>query len=116
MLNSSWGDRSFQERKLDMARRRINKSEKIREVLEQMGHDARPRDVVATLKARRIKVTPAQVSNVRARMEAGGANAKPGNGKFGVSIVALLDAKKLVDEVGSLAAARQTLDALAKLL
>jgi hypothetical protein len=76
-----------------MARRRINKSDKIREVLEEMGHDARPRDVVAALKSRRIKVSPAQVSNVRTRMAAAGSSGRRRNGQAAVvPVAALLDA------------------------
>ncbi len=101
-----------------MGRKRINKAEKIRAAFESMGLDTRPRDIIAALKAERVSVSSAQVSNVRARLSAVSSvpkKRKPSSGG-GVSLSALHAAKALLDEAGSLDAARQTLAALAKLL
>ena len=51
-----------------MARGKINKSAKIHETVEALGHDARPKDVIAELAKRRIEVAPAAVSNIKAKL------------------------------------------------
>jgi hypothetical protein len=49
-------------------------------------------------------------------MGAGGGAGKRRNGHVALPLAALLGAKKLIEEAGSIEAARQTLDVLAKLL
>lgn len=99
-----------------MGRKRTNKSEKIRAAFESLGFDTRNRDLVAALKSQRVSVSPAQVANVRARMSAAPSVAKRGAGSDRLSLPALLSAKRLLDEAGSLEAARAALATLAKLL
>jgi len=103
-----------------MGRKRINKAERIRAAFESMGLETRPRDIIAALKSERVSVSSAQVSNIRARMSAVGSvpkRSKPGpRGNAELSLAGLQAAKALLDEAGSLEAARQTLAALAKLI
>ena len=93
-----------------MAKRTVNKAEKIREAFEELGHDARPKDVIAALAAKHIKVAPAQVSNLKAKL----GSPKRGKKGTGLSLDALLAAKKLVDTLG-IERAREAIDALATL-
>jgi hypothetical protein len=88
-----------------MAKRR-NKASKIREVLAQLGHDASAKDVIGTLAARRVRVTAAQVYNIKSTM------GKPKADGY----AALIQAKKLADAMGGVEKARQALDVLAKLV
>jgi hypothetical protein len=66
-------------------------------------------DVVAALKSQRVKVSSAQVYNVKAT---NGAPKRRGRDKF----AALIEAKKLADKLGGVEKAREALNALAKLL
>lgn len=102
----------------------VNKSELIREILLGPG-DARNRDVIATLGERKVRVSPAQVSNVRAVLIKKG-ELKPGRSKgkgrvraavgdAEISLDVLLEAKKLAQSLGGIDRARRALDALAKL-
>jgi hypothetical protein len=97
-----------------MARGKINKSAKIRETFESMGHDARPKDVIAELAKRRIKVTPAAVSNIKAKLGNGSTNGHK-SASDTVSIAALVSAKKFIDQMGGLEKAQVALSAIAKL-
>ena len=95
-----------------MARRKVNKSAKIRAEFDK-NPKARPRDVVAALAARKIKVSPAQVSNIRSRMAG-----KRKSGKLNGGMIAVSDlqaAKKLVDALGSIERAQSAIGALARL-
>jgi hypothetical protein len=100
-----------------MARAKVNKAAKIREEFEKLGAEARPKDVVAALAAVKIKVSPAQVSNIRSSLN--GHAKKKGRKKANTSdMVSLLDlqaAKRLVDSLGSVEKAETALAALAKL-
>lgn len=98
-----------------MARKKVSKAAHIRQTLETLGKDAAPKDVIATLAAKRIKVSAAQVSNIKTVL-AGGSKAPRGrNGTNGIiSLSDLLAAKKLVREVG-LEKAQVALATLAKL-
>ena len=87
-----------------MAKRR-NKAAKIRAVLAD-NPDATAKDVVKTLAAQRIRVTPAQVYNVKSTA------AKPKLDGY----ASLIQAKKLADALGGVDQARAALDVLAKLL
>ncbi len=99
-----------------MARTKVNKAAKIRETFEKLGPGARPKDVIADLAALKIKVSSAQVSNIKATMNGNGKNGHKKSGKNGaVSINDLLAAKKLIDTLGSVERAEIALAALAKL-
>ncbi len=88
--------------------KRRNKARKIREVLEELGPDAKVAQVVETLAARRVRVRPQQVYAIKA---ANKTKRPKGNGYD-----ALIQAKKLADAMGGVEKARQALKALAKLL
>jgi hypothetical protein len=99
-----------------MARKKINKAAKIRETLEKLGRDARNKDVIATLAEQKITVAPAQVSNIKAALHGGVSNGRgKRTGVEKISIASLQSAKKLIDEVGSIEAAKHALDVLGKL-
>ena len=108
-----------------MAKRRLNKSAKIREILETMGGDAAsPKAVVAALAAKKVKVTATQVSNVKNVLKNGKPGKKRGrkpgrpsrNGSDLVSFADLQAAKRLVETLGSTEAAKAALDALSRLI
>ena len=94
-----------------MAKRKNNKSSKIREVLAE-NPNATPKEIAATLKARRVKVSAALISRVKygAKYEKRKAHSN------GAVLEHLLAAKALVARVGSVEAARSAVDSLAKLL
>jgi hypothetical protein len=98
-----------------MGRKRVNKSEKIRAALESLGFDAPSREVVAALKSQRVSVSSTQVANVRARLASAGSTARRRPSDH-LTVPALLAAKRLLQEAGSIEAARQTLAALGQLL
>jgi len=95
-----------------MARSKINKAAKIREMFEKLGLEARPKDVISELAAAKIEVSSAQVSNVKATL--GGANRRS-NKSAALSINDLVLAKKFVDALGSVERAEGALTALSKL-
>lgn len=95
-----------------MTRRKVNKSAKIREEFDK-NPEARPRDVVAALAARKIKVSPAQVSTIRSRLT-GQAKSRKTNGGM-IALSDLQAAKKLVDALGSIERAQSAIVALARL-
>jgi hypothetical protein len=102
-----------------MARLKVNKAAAIRAELEK-NPEARPRDLIAALLAKKIKVAPAQVSNIRtglnSKSKAKGRKIKASNGANGhIDIADLLAAKKLVESLGSIEKATTALAALAKL-
>lgn len=104
-----------------MARKKINKSEKIRELLETMGGQAAsPNAVVAALKAKGIKVTATHVSNVKSHLKRGTKGRKPGRKPAGqstdlVSLADLQAAKRLIEVLGSVEAAQSAIGVLARL-
>ena len=93
-----------------MAKRR-NKASKIREFLAERP-DASAKEVVAALAAQRIRVTPAQVYNIKSISSKPG---KPGRLKAS-GYDSLVQAKKLADAMGGIDEARRALDVLAKLI
>ena len=95
-----------------MTRRKVNKSAKIREEFDK-NPEARPKDVLAALASRKIKVSPAQVSTIRSRMTGKPKSRKPNGGMIAVSD--LQAAKKLVDALGSTDRAQSAIAALARL-
>ena len=122
-----------------MARRRASRSNNstetskadlIRGVAREATGRVRPRDIIATLAERGVKVSSAQVSTVlrkmglRRRRRRKGAAAEAGSGvgsrvaSRGVAMLQLdhlLAAKRLCDKLGGVEAAKSALDALAKL-
>ena len=89
-----------------------SKAAKIRAYLAS-NPDAKAADVVAALKAQRVKVSVAHVYQLKA------ANGKPkrrAKAAKGDMLTALLEAKKLADKLGGVDRAREALNALAKIL
>lgn len=96
-------------------RRGVNKSQKIRDVLTEKGIES-PKEVMELLKTQGIKVSAAQVSNVKAAMR--GKQAPSGAGKRAAAAggeQALLSAFRFVKSVGGLSAARKALDEVSSL-
>ena len=103
-------------------RRGVNKSQEIRKAYEKLGDSAKPKDVIAKLATRNIKVSPGLVANVRHSMlkKAGKKPSGRGGGKRAadndtISVTALVDAKRLIEHAGSINDAKKALDTLAKL-
>lgn len=106
-----------------MARRKTSKSDHIRAALAELGPEARNRDVIEKLAGAKISVSAQMVSTVRARV--GAAATSNGSKHSGrpkrrssetMSLAALLSAKRLVMDSGSVEGAKQTLAALALLV
>ena len=107
-----------------MARKKTSKSDHIRKALEELGPAARNRDIIEKLAGEKITVSAQMVSTVRARAGSKSASRngakKPGRprksvGNGSVSLAALLTAKQLVADSGSLEAAKATLQVLGQL-
>ncbi len=108
-----------------MPRKKKSKSDLIRAALVELGPEARNRDIIEKLAGDKVTVSAQMVSTVRARVNGG---SRPTNGakrpgrpgrrpaSTSVSFAALLNAKRLVAEAGSVEAAQQTLAALAQLV
>lgn len=102
-----------------------SKADSIRQIAQGMPKPVRPRDVVAALKEQGVSVSPAQVSQVlksmglkrrrRGRRPAAMAGRPAALTPESLSLENLLAAKKLVNQLGSVEAAKQAVDALAKL-
>src|SRR5687768_11132505 len=111
----------------------VNKSEAIREYLKQ-NSNAAPKDVAAALQAQGVKVSSQLVSNVKttlgkrakgrraARRVVGrrgaarrGARRAGRVGVGAISVQNLMDAKRVIEQVGSVEAVRKALDALESL-
>lgn len=101
--------------------RRGARSQAIRDQLEA-DPNARPKDVVAALKEKGIRVTSQMVSGLKSKMGLGGkkrrrrrkAGAARQDGQM-ISLNDLVEAKKLADRLGGLEKAQQAISALAKL-
>ena len=77
---------------------------------------AKASEVVATLAAQKVKVTPAQVYNLKSTMgKLTGGNGKPA-AKKASAYESLIQAKRLADVMGGVEKARAALDVLAKLV
>jgi hypothetical protein len=107
-----------------MAKRKVNKSQAIREMIEKMGRqDAAPKAVAEALAGQGLKVTTGLVSNIKFAMKKGkkgrkrgrSPGRKPSANREAISLENLLAAKKLVEQLGSLDAATAAIGALAKL-
>ena len=92
---------------------KVNKAEAIRGAWSELGSDARPRDVIALLALRRVKVSSAQVSTLR-KSAVGRRNA--GSAAGVVPFEHLVAAKALAARLGGIEHARQALNNLARLL
>ena len=82
-----------------------NKAAKIRALLAE-NSEASAREVVETLAAQRVRVSPAQVYNAKAGL------AKPKDNGY----AALIKAKRLADAMGGVEEARRALEVLARLV
>jgi hypothetical protein len=91
-----------------------SKAAKIREYLAAHP-DAKAADVVAALKANRVRVTTAHVYNIKATNGKPKGKAKGKRAKVD-QYAGLILARKLADKLGGVDRAREALDALAKLL
>lgn len=96
------------------SRKSGSKADAIRGMFDEMGLDARPRDVIAALKAQGIVVTSAQVSTLRRKLSSNGALRGTASGE--VSLAHLMAAKQLAAKLGGIANARRALDSLAELV
>lgn len=98
----------------------VNKAQEIRDQFAALGADARPKDVIAALTAKGVKVSSAQVSNIKSKL-GGKRRGKPGrkpahsSSNGAVSLAALLDAKRLAQKMGGVEAAKRALDVLVRL-
>ena len=106
----------------------MSKAEQIRLVAQAMDKPVRPRDVIATLAGEGVSVSSAQVSGVlrsmgmrrrgrrrRAVAAAGSPRATTRSTSEKLSLDNLLAAKRLVNQLGGIEAAKQAVDALARL-
>lgn len=102
-----------------------SKADSIRQVAQGLPKPVRPRDIVAALNEQGIAVSPAQVSQVlksmgmkrrrRGRRPSAMAGRSATSMPEMLTLDNLLAAKKLVTQLGSIEAAKQAVDALAKL-
>jgi hypothetical protein len=99
----------------------VNKSQAVRDYLKAH-RNAKPQAVAAALKEQGIDVTPQTVSTVKFNMKKKKGRKKPSARKAAagrrddvVSMSALLEAKKLVDKIGSLEQTKAAVEALRKL-
>ena len=86
-----------------MPRKKPNKSQLIRDFTAKHPN-ARPAEIIEALKAH--KVTPQLVSNVLHR-ESGGKKGKRGRKATGLTLESLIGAKKLVEQLGGIEAAKK---------
>ena len=98
------------------------KADAIREVAQGMPKPVRPRDVIAALAAKGVEVSYAQVGQVLKGMGMKRRGRRGGRKSVAVETVAstltlesLIAAKRLVDQLGGVEAAKTAVDALAKL-
>lgn len=108
--------RGTKAKKTRRSRSGVSKADAIRAKFEQLGYDARPRDVIAALKSEGVKVTSAQVSMLRAKLSANGKPAKAAISASSVPFEHLVAAKQLADRLGGVNKARAALESFAKLV
>ena len=100
-------------RKTARAKSGTSKADAIRGMFKQLGRDARPRDVIESLKRQGVTVTSAQVSMLRGKASKNGAVRQAGTA---VSYDHLVAAKQLADRLGGVENARRALESFAKLV
>ena len=110
------GQRGAKSQKPRRARGGVSKADAIRAKFEQLGFDARPRDIIAALKTEGVKVTSAQVSMLRAKLAKNGKPAKSVAIASSVPFEHLVAAKQLADRLGGIQEARAALESFAKLV
>ena len=100
-----------------MAKRKHGaKSAAIRAYLAE-NSGAMPRDVVAALKEKGIRVSPQMVSVLKGKVKGGsGLRGARGRRAGNLDLAALVIAKKLADQLGGIEKAREALAVLAKLV
>ncbi len=95
-------------------KKKVNKSQAIRDYLEKK-KDAGPKEVIAALKKKGVKVSIGLVSNVKTNMSQGkGTKRKTRGGTKELGVSDLRAAAKLVKELGGAKAAKAAIDALAE--
>lgn len=98
---------------------KVNKSAAIREAIAS--GLSKPAEITVALAKKKIKVSPQMVSQVKAKTGGGKKAKKRGRKKMATAtnghldLRALLSAKKLVEDVGSIQAAKEALGALEKI-
>ena len=108
--------RGTKAKKPRQARGGVSKADAIRAKFDQLGYDARPRDVIAALTSEGVKVTSAQVSMLRAKLSANGKPTKAPVAASSVPFEHLVAAKQLADRLGGINKARVALESFAKLV
>ena len=94
-----------------------SKAAAIRAKFEQLGSEARPRDVIAALKDEGVQVTSAQVSMLRGKLSGGGGSrGKRSQAGIAVPYEHLVAAKQLADRLGGVDQARRALESFAGLV
>jgi len=103
-----------------MAKRKVNKTAAVKEFLEA-NPNAGPTEVVAALAENKISVTPNYVSNIKSKGKSGGKQVKRRGRPKAATVQAsatgplsgkLAEAIKLVEKVGGIKKAKETLDAV----
>ncbi len=102
-----------------MAKRKINKTAAVKEYLDA-NPNAGPKEVVAALKQKKISVTPNYVSNIKSKGKSGGKRVGKRRHKAVAAQVSgsgplsskLAEAIALVEKVGGIEKAKETLDAV----
>jgi hypothetical protein len=99
----------------------INRSQAIREAAAEMKGKPRPRDVIAVLAEKGIPVSASLVTNVlrrprRRKASAARSARRARRASESIVLSSLVEAKRLVDQTGSVRDAKKALDALSKLL
>lgn len=108
--------RGTKDKKPRRTRGGVSKADAIRAKFDQLGYDARPRDVIAALKSEGVKVTSAQVSMLRAKLSTNGKATKSPASASSVPFEHLVAAKQLADRLGGINRARAALESFAKLV
>ena len=101
-----------------------SKAQMIRDAAKELGKSVRPRDIVAKLAEKGVKVASAQVSTVlsksgyrrkRRSKKVASASTAPASSSNGLNVGALVAAKALITKLGSVEAAEQAVNVLKKL-
>ena len=99
-----------------MAKRANSKAAKIRALLAERP-DAKAKEVVEALAAKKVKVSAAQVYMVKsASGNASGGNGRPKAKKAAGGYESLIQAKRLADAMGGVEKAKAAMDVLARLM